>query len=263
MEAEKFICDHCGREYQDLAAHLRWHPECDDDGDMPELHEDSDDYDFEDGFDLEAAQDAFEGMRERNDLKDLVALDLADERLEHGNGNADVDRLKRKVDAWVKERDASAHLALKPLLRPGVTAEQVQAALGSRGIFEGIETAKTEMAYTKQRVPYIEPRVVQLSEDKDDTIVSFDIGELLERDLQSNANLRRRMIETSDRLKTGELYRKVPDGEIADVIEAAEARFHARLWRPATDDEKDDLRVPLIFNCDEVEARATALIAIV
>ena len=77
MEAEKFICDHCGREYQDLAAHLRWHPECDDDGDMPELDEDSDDYDFEDGFDLEAAQDAFEGMRERNDLKDLVALDLA------------------------------------------------------------------------------------------------------------------------------------------------------------------------------------------
>ena len=205
MEAEKFICDHCGREYQDLAAHLRWHPECDDDGDMPELHEDSDDYDFEDGFDLEAAQDAFEGMRERNDLKDLVALDLADERLEHGNGNADVDRLKRKVDAWVKERDASAHLALKPLLRPEVTAEQVQAALGSRGIFEGIETAKTEMAYTKQRVPYIEPRVVQLSEDKDDKVVSFDIGELLERDLQSNANLRRRMIETSDRLKTGEL----------------------------------------------------------
>ena len=190
-----------------------------------------------------------------DDLRRLVASDLADLRLEHGYGSAEIDRLKCVVNKWVAERDAIAAARLEPLLRSGVTPKQVQAVLQERSIFDGIEKTNAELAESKASVPYLEPRVVSLSDEKDDMVVSFSVGDLPERDLQNNANakMRKRMVEVSERLKTGELYNKLPDGDLSGVVEAAEARFHPRLWRPAADDEEHDLRVPLEFNCDEVE----------
>ena len=251
------ICDFCGCKYKHLAQHLRWCDLCD----LPELASCSTSDDDEDRqLDVElfeAETTALAHALTSAELQGKVADDLAEERLEYGRGNEDVARLKKMVGEWVQLRDESSLVCLQPLLRKGITAEQVQTALAGRDIFKGIETAKKEIAFTQSRVAYIEPRVVQLSDDKDDKVVSFRMVDLLARSLQ-NKRIRRRTLEVSDRLKTGELYQKVPDDMITDAIEATQARFHPHLWRPATDEEVDDVRIPLVFNCDEVEVSRIA-----
>jgi hypothetical protein len=51
---------------------------------------------------------------------------------------------------------------------------------------------RLELAYAKKGVPYIEPRVVDLNEGsgKPDNVISFHMGSLLERILQTNTALR-------------------------------------------------------------------------
>ena len=63
----------------------------------------------------------------------------------------------------------------------------------------------------------------------------------------------------SDFFKTGELFQKQPT-VLCDMMDGVAARFHPHLMKPATPEEIDDLRVPLIFNCDDIEVRVcTAL----
>jgi hypothetical protein len=253
-------CDVCGRAYKDLACHLREHPDCEDDDDIPGLASGSEDSDSEDETaPAVSAKAALAHELANNNLQDLVCNDLTELRLDHGQGNADIARLKRMVSSWVEEHNRTAHDALQPLLRKGVTPEQVQTALGTISIFNGMETAATELARAKEGCAYVEPRVVQLSDEKDDKVVSFSVKDLIARDLQESKSVRQQLLKTSDRLKTGECYRKMPEGEITEAIEAAEARFHPHLWRPATDDEVDDVRIPFEFNCDEVEVSACLL----
>lgn len=95
-----FECGHCGRPCSNLAQHLRRHPECDEDED-------------EDPADCDALVERLA----HDDLRRLVASDLADLRLEHGYGSAEIDRLKCVVNKWVAERDAIAAARLEPLLR--------------------------------------------------------------------------------------------------------------------------------------------------
>ena len=148
-------------------------------------------------------------------------------------------------------RDARQDLA--PLLRKDAKPEKVAAALGQRGIFEGIETSKRELAHTKSDVPYLEPREVQLSDDPNDKVVSFDICDLIARKLQHDSNFRKKAEACSDVLKSGAKYQTSPDGALENTLDGDEARFQPHLWRPAEADEEFDLRVPLQFQCDEVE----------
>jgi hypothetical protein len=254
-DCDAHVCDSCGATYTDLTAHLRWHPECDDE-DYPTLVEDSSDDDSECG-DCDAVC-SLADVAARQDLRDLVADDLAELRFEYGYDGSDVDRLKKRVQKWVDFRDAEAHRALAPLLRKGVGKAEVQAALGAHRIFEGLETTARELGYTKRRVPYLEPREVQLGDEKNDKVCSFDPADLLARKLQHDDSFRKQVLAQSARLKTGELYETLPDGAISDVLEGAEARWHPHLWRPAEDDEEHDIRVPLEFNCDDVEVRRAA-----
>ena len=249
-QASKHVCASCGASYNDLAAHLRWHPECDDE-DYPELVATSECSDFDYILDLEP--DSTLAALASDDLRDRVASDLAELRLEHGYGDKDIERLKGMVQTWVAMRDRSSHRNLAPLLRKDAKPEKVAAALGQRCIFEGIETSKRELAHTKSDVPYLEPREVQLSDDPNDKVVSFDICDLIARKLQHDSNFRKKAEACSDVLKSGAKYQTSPDGALENTLDGDEARFHPHLWRPAEADEEFDLRVPLQFQCDEVE----------
>ena len=248
------VCEICGRTYHDYAHHLSKHPECDPDEEpCPELVE----CDSDDDCDVDPLAE-LAGTIVADALRDTVAEDLAELRFDHGNGNAEIARLKALVTKWIAERDQQTARALAPLLRPGVGHQEVAAALGERGLFDGIETDKSELRYTQSKLPYLEPSVVNVGGEKqsDHKVVGFDPFDLLARKLQHDANFRKKAVVVSDRLKTGELYRTTPDGEdVSDILEGAEARFHPELWRPATEDEKFDLRVPLGFNCDDVEVQ--------
>lgn len=100
-------------------------------------------------------------------------------------------------------------------------------------------------------MPYIEPRVVDVG-DKDH-VVSFDVGHLLERKLNYDANFRNSCISKSDEWKAGEKWKTSPSGEIKDLDDGLVARMHPHLMRPATDAESEDLRIALIMNADDVE----------
>ena len=255
MTKSCFTCDVCGAAYTDLAVHLYHHPECDEDADLPELVVCSPcSSECGDFCDLEAL-DELDALIAADHLKDEVAADLAELRFEHGYGPVEIDRVKALAAKWVRARDAQVHRDLAAFLRPGVKPEQVAAALGARSIFDGLETSAKDLGYFKQLVPYLEPRVAQLSDNLDDKVVSFDISIGLTRKLQHDASFRSRVLKKSEQLKTGELYETLPEGTMSDTLEAAEARFHPHLWRPASEDEKDDVRVPLAFSCDDVEVQ--------
>jgi hypothetical protein len=105
---------------------------------------------------------------------------------------------------------------------------------------------------------YLEPREVTLSGDKNDKVVSFDTFDLIARKLQHHTAFRKRALAQSERLKTGDLYKTLPDGLISETIEGAEACYHPHLWRPATEEEADDVRIPLEFSCDDFEVPTLA-----
>jgi len=99
-------------------------------------------------------------------------------------------------------------------------------------------------------VPYLEPRVVTLGDDQD--VASFNIVDLIERRLQKDPTFRRTVIAASELWKKGDLYRKSSD-KFSDITDGAVARFHPHLMRPATPEESEDLRIALLFNCDDIE----------
>jgi hypothetical protein len=113
------------------------------------------------------------------------------------------------------------------------------------------------MAYAKKGVPYIEPRVVDLNKGggKPEHVVSFHMGGLIERILQTNPVLRKAIINKSDTYKKGDKYQQ-PATELADFTDGSVARFHPHLLRPATEDESNDIRIALFANGDDVEVRA-------
>ena len=84
-------------------------------------------------------------------------------------------------------------------------------------------------------------------------IVSFDIGELITRKLQHDTKYREACITKSEEWKRGEHWQETPTGQLDNFDDAAHARFHPHLMRPATSEERKDLRVGLIVNADDVE----------
>lgn len=73
--------------------------------------------------------------------------------------------------------------------------------------------------------------------------------------LVHNAGFRKTCEGRSREWKKGEQWQVTPDTDdvLDDFDKAVGARFHEELMRPATEEEKHDLRVPLLFNCDDVE----------
>ena len=124
-------------------------------------------------------------------------------------------------------------------------------------VFDGLKTQKQEMAFATENIPYLEPRFVNLSlnDENVEPVVSFDVADLLQRRLLHDKAFRQRTIEKSEEWKKGHKWCTQPSetDSLSDIDDGTAARYHPHLMRPATEDEAHDLRVGLIFNCDDIE----------
>ena len=238
-------CECCGTEYRGpIGYHLRYHPDCvsaydpdeSDDEDLPDLvnADDSDDETM-----------APEELRElaatwkKDILRETVAEDLLTMRYEHGFQEADIKVVKEMTEKWMKLRDQVNSIDDRtPDSRPA--------------LFHGLQTKKQEFARIRKDPNILEPRRVKV---KQHNIVSFDMADLLARRLRTDDDLLREVEEKSEEFKSGRLHGEMPE-ELTDILSGTAARFHPHLMRKATDEEIHDLRVPLIFNCDDIEVTA-------
>ena len=232
-------CDCCGQTYKSWGHHIRWNPQCeeindedDDDTDMPMLvsNSDSEDEEVEENF-RELKRSIGETA-----MQETVAEDLLTMRFKYGFEEAEVNHLKRYVDKWVALRDKLHESTGK--LTP---------------LFDGLQTKKQEFARIRTKPGYVEPRRVKAGEHD---IVSFDPAVLLTRMLQNKKAVRREVEQASETFKSGSLHKKSPS-VLSTVLDGIAARYHPELMRKATLEEADDLRVPLVFNLDDIEVRRT------
>ena len=242
-----FDCHVCAAQYVDPYRHWLLHPAC-----RPcpaALWDDnisSDEEDFEQPG-LSLAELVSTDIR-----REQIANDLADMRFEHGLDNAGVVALKAFVKGWIEGAAKQSVHALKHLMLPGVDRDSVTEAL-TVDLFADLQTEKQELAHMRRGKPYLEPRVVDLG-DKEH-VGSFNIIDLIIRKLQHDPKYRKAVLAKSDEWKRGELWKKVPDGPMKGFDDGVAARFHPHLMRPATNDEKDDVRFALDLNADDVEVR--------
>ena len=128
----------------------------------------------------------------------------------------------------------------------------------TRGLnfFDGLETLKKEHTHAVLNAPYEEPRVTELPGGH--MVASFDIATLLINRLKHDKSFRVAVKAKSDEWKAGHNYKKEPT-VLRNFDDGVKARWHPELMRPAEEDEKDDLRVGLLFNCDDIEVVKQAL----
>ena len=244
------VCPECGAGYNtSMAAHFGLHPKCAAAaGALEELG-----YDSNDDLCAERAPTHANPAIELalGEIRHQVACDLADLRFEHGLGDAGIEFVRKITRRW---------LGLRSKVEKAVLAEkitdptQLGNALSAMNVdlFDGLATAKLEIAEMKSTVPYIEPRRVVID---DESIVSFDIGELITRRLQHCPKFLERCEKKSDEWKLGLKHRVAPsaEDELGDFDDAVVARFHPHLMRKATEDEADDFRIGLDMDADDVE----------
>ena len=183
-------------------------------------------------------------------LRCRVARDLASLRFERGLGDADIKLIKEMVLNWVQLSAESTSNLVSPFLKEGA-AEDIKPYL-AQNPFDGLHTVKQELAYAARNVPILKERVVNIT--KSDTVVTFDLVQLIERHLQNDTKYRKQHLMRSDEYKTGAKWKKNPE-TLDDFSDGIAARWHPHLLRPATAEEADDVRVPLIVNCDDIEVR--------
>ena len=198
-------------------------------------------------------QDAVGAMIEQDALREELSAKLLDARYEHGFDDGDIKVVKQVADFCMQHLRGTAHLSLQHLLRPGVTEDEVAAALGVTSAFDGLETKQQEMAYATANVAYLKPREVEL--DDESMVVSFDIFDLIVRKLQNDAKFRKAVIAKSEEWKRGDKWCKPPEEKLSGIDDGIAARYHARLMRPATEEEKEDVRLALLKQADDIEVR--------
>ena len=187
-------------------------------------------------------------------LQHQVARDLLEMRYEQGLSEPDIVHVKAAARRWTGEYATVAALQLmeKGLLRPGVTLENLKAALAVN-IFDGLETKHKEFAAAKRDLPYQAPRVVYPDGGKKgEPIVSFDMAQLYFRRLNEDAGFRKQFLAKSAELKSGAKYKVLPE-ELDDILDGVAARWHPHLHRPATPEEEHDVRGAQLEQVDDLE----------
>lgn len=188
------------------------------------------------------------------DLKDQVAADLAKLRFERSFDNTSIGIVKDMINAIVRTSASTAFHRLEGQLRPEVSAAEVEQAL-STSVFDGIETKHKELAYLAKEFPVLKHRVVRLT--KKHSIASFSMIELICRQLKEDPQYRKMVRAASDRYKMGSLH-KVQATHFYSHEDGYEIRNHPHALRKATEEERNDLRLLLAFNCDDVEVSSWA-----
>jgi hypothetical protein len=246
-------CPDCGKSYKDLVMHMSLHS-C-------EAHEPAvinrppagaqpinEDATGALSFAVLVSQDA---------LREELSAAMLDARYEHGFDNTDIEITKTITKVCVAHILGNAHLRLGPLLKPGTSASQVAEALGNMAsVFDGLDTKAQEMRHATASVPYIKPREVKI--DDECTVTSLDPFDLIKRRLQNDAVWRKKVMDKSDVWKLGNKWRQ-PPVKLADMDDGVAARFHPHLMRPATEEEKDDVRFAFLKNADDIEVVRQAL----
>ena len=195
-------------------------------------------------------------------LKQVVAKDLADMRYEHGLEEKDIQRIKVAVQSWVDNHLNSVVRALddESMLAPGISRADAAAKL-SCDLFAGLRNSAQEMAQAKKELPFLEPRIVYPSakgRKLGEPIVSFDVAKLLARRIQNDKGFRQKILAASDEMKKGDRWRVTPT-VLNNMMDGVGARWHPRLLRPAGPGEEKDVRIALIFNCDDIETVGSGL----
>ena len=162
-------CTVCGKVYISFAQHIRQHPRCA----LPVVTK------SEEVPPQASARTASDEILE--ELRAMMASDLADLRYQNGLDESMIGALKRKVTHWNEEMAKIVMKIVMPLLLPSADPEQVKECLAI-DIFDRLVTHKQEMAYAKINTPYIEPRITNLGAKKCD-VGSFDVASLLTRKL--------------------------------------------------------------------------------
>ena len=244
------VCPECGTGYNEsLTRHLGRHPECAAAAGFLEAP----------GYDSDDVTVCADVLTHDNpaiehalgEIRHQVACDLADLRFEHGLGDAGVEFVRKITRRWLGLRSKVEKAVLAEKITDPKQLGNVLSAMNV-DLFDGLATAKLEIAEMKSTVPYIEPRRVVID---DESIVSFDIGELITRRLQHCPKFLERCEKKSDEWKLGLKHRVAPsaEDELGDFDDAVVARFHPHLMRKATEDEADDFRIGLDMDADDVE----------
>jgi hypothetical protein len=133
-----------------------------------------------------------------------------------------------------------------------VSVEDLKAALAVN-VFDGLETKHLEFAAAKRELPYLEPRVVYPDgNSRGEPIVSFNQAELYFRRMNHDAAFRKKILAKSDELKKGEKFQVMPE-KLDDMLDGVVARWHPHIHRPATPDEKHDVRAAQLEQVDDLE----------
>ncbi len=248
------VCTVCHRAYASLTQHLLHWPSCDEEGLLCKAVVVYDGASaVHDADVLDSGGDDLAENFATDALQATVAADLAELRFEYGMSGKEITVLKKKVAEWrALEVDAMV-AALRPHLKDDVTESDIDRLLEGN-IFQGLETESKEMAAAQYGVAALKPTVVQVGPE--DTVVSFNVAALLEHKLQHDKVFRRTVLAKSEEYKRGEQWKKQPEDKIASWEDGTAARWHPHLMRPATSEEVDDVRIPLCFNCDDIEVSA-------
>ena len=191
-------------------------------------------------------------MLERDSGAFEVAEGLAELRYNRNMNNPQVEAAKQLAHVAAKRSREQAFGQLQHLLRPGVSAADVEAALAAANPFEGVKTRKTETAVLKQHYPLLETRVTNLGDGH--RVVGVNAVDAIIRLLRENVEVRRQMIAKSEEWKRGDEWR-VTSARLDNIDQGSAFRQHPHLMRPATPDEARDLRIAIILYADEVEVR--------
>lgn len=143
------LCDACGARFTQLRQHFRQHPAC-------RLQiEGSDDDESDIGDSCTPAQllptqrlGGLAANAAADCRREQVATDLSHLRFEHGLDSPAILFVKDSTERWLEHQMRSALQKLKPLLREGVSRQQAAEAI-RLDLFEGLDTAKQELAYMK------------------------------------------------------------------------------------------------------------------
>jgi hypothetical protein len=144
----QWVCSHCNSGYNNLAQHYRRNPGCWETrcaaGSAVDIGEEEPDGGAEPpgaaGVATALAEVGFDFQRAS--LQSTVAWDLLDLRHQHGLRDGQVGLVKKLFTKWIGQRDAMCCHVMEDVLQPGISPEQVAAALGRISMFEGIETNK-------------------------------------------------------------------------------------------------------------------------
>ena len=190
-----------------------------------------------------------------DDCREEISFDLSDMRA-RGFDEGDINLVKKHGKQISELLASSAGARLRPLLKSDVTAEQVAVAL-NHNPYDRIDTRHQELKYATQTIPYIEPRSVFVS--KSHEVVSFDIGEIIIRLLQHDRAFRQRVLAKSEEWKRGDSWCSPSQSTLDSVDSGIAARYHPHLMRPATAQERDDVRVGWILQADDIEVSCLCL----